>query len=135
MKKGFTLVELLAVITILGIIALIIVPAAETSNKKIKQKAYEEQKEALLISLQDYRTSHPEVFMVTDTVTISLQELKNQGYVDYDVKNPKTGKCLDNTMTFKIKRVNKKYDYYIGNKLFDSADLLDTDNNDCVPQS
>ena len=132
MKKGFTLVELLAVITILGIIALIIVPTAENSNKKIKQKAYEEQKEALLISLQDYRTSHQEFFLTTDTVEMTLIDLKNEGYVDYDIKNPKTGKCLDNTMTFKIKKVNKTYEYYIGNKLFDDANLIDTDSNDCV---
>ena len=134
MKKGFTLVELLAVITILGVIALIITPTVENSNKKIKQKAYEEQKEALLISLKDYRTSHLKYFVATDTISITLKQLKDSGYVDYDVKNPKTGKCLDNNITFKIEKLeNNTYKYYMNNKSFDEADLLDTDNNDCKP--
>ena len=34
MKKGFTLVEMLAVITLLGLLALVIIPASEAINKK-----------------------------------------------------------------------------------------------------
>ncbi len=41
MKKGFTLVELLAVIIILGIIALITFPIVDNSIKNSKQAALE----------------------------------------------------------------------------------------------
>ena len=36
MKKGFTLVEMLAVITLLGLLALVIIPASEAIIKNSK---------------------------------------------------------------------------------------------------
>ena len=124
MKKGFTLVELLAVITLLGIIALITVPVVENTNKKIKQKAYEKQKESLIISLKDYRTSNPELFLTTDSITVTLADLVREGYIDSDVKNPKTGKGLCYNMEFSIYKVsNSNYDYnIIGDELIDEDD-------------
>ena len=42
-KKGFTLVELLAVITVIAIIGLISVPVVEGIVKRSRQKAYDRQ--------------------------------------------------------------------------------------------
>ena len=52
MKKGFTLVEVLAVITILGVLAVIIVPAVDKGIKSAKDDAYNKQKVSLLNSLE-----------------------------------------------------------------------------------
>ena len=43
MNKGFTLIELICVITILGLIALIAVPTVNTMIQNSKEDAYEEQ--------------------------------------------------------------------------------------------
>ena len=40
MKKGFTLVEMLAVITLLGLLALVIIPASEAIIKNAKNDSY-----------------------------------------------------------------------------------------------
>ena len=40
MKKGFTLVEMLAVITLLGLLALVIIPASEAIIKNSKNDSY-----------------------------------------------------------------------------------------------
>ena len=47
MKKGFTLVELLAILVILGVITLVAVPSIITSNKKSKDQEYEKFKSEL----------------------------------------------------------------------------------------
>ena len=41
MKKGFTLVELLAVITLLGLLSLIVVPVVDKIIKDNKEKLYQ----------------------------------------------------------------------------------------------
>ena len=43
MKKGFTLVEVLAVITIIGVLALIVVPGVDSILKSNRDKLYESQ--------------------------------------------------------------------------------------------
>ena len=123
MKKGFTLVELLGVITILGVIALVIIPVVENSNKKVKAKAYEAQKDAIILALKDYRTDHPEDFYNTNVVNLTLGDLKNLGYIDYDLKNPKTENCISNDLKLKIEKDRNTYEYSImGEELIDGND-------------
>src|SRR5574344_757927 len=122
-KKGFTLVELLAVITILGVIALIAVPAVDSIIKNSKVKVYEKQKDGLLSSLQDWLTDNKDLFYDTNTMTLTLGDLKEQNYVDYDIKNPKTDKCISNDLAFTINKNGKKYTYSIeGDELVDGLD-------------
>ncbi len=125
-KKGFTLVELLGVITILGVIALIIIPVVENSNKRIKKKAYDKQKDAIILALKDYRTSSPELFYSTDTVTLTLGELKNLGFIDYDLRNPRTEECISNNLQLKIEKIHNNYEYTIIND-----ELIDGSDYDC----
>lgn len=48
MKKGFTLVELLAVLVILALVGIIIVPNALRTSSKTEKKAFEEDVKAML---------------------------------------------------------------------------------------
>ena len=48
MKKGFTLVELLAVLVILALVGIIVVPNALRTSSKTEKKAFEEDVKAIL---------------------------------------------------------------------------------------
>ena len=54
MNKGFTLVELLAVITILGLIAVITTPAYESISKNIKTTNYNSKKSSIKAQTLSY---------------------------------------------------------------------------------
>lgn len=119
-KKAFTLVELLAVIIILGVIAVIIVPTTEKALKDSKEKVYESQKLSLITSLKDWKLDNNDLFYDNDSVTVTLGELKEQGYVEYDVKNPKTDECISNDLQFAVTKKGKQYTYSIvGDELID----------------
>jgi prepilin-type N-terminal cleavage/methylation domain-containing protein len=126
MKKGFTLVELLAVVVLIGLLTLIIVPVVDSSVKKGKEKAYNLQKETIIAAARSWVTDNKSLISDGDTLNLTLLNLKEQGYLDFDIKNPTTGVCLDNTMQVTVIRTDKKYNYQIiGDELTDGT------TNDC----
>ena len=120
--KGFTLIELLGVITIIGIIALITVPAVDMSVKKAKQKAYDRTLDTIYSASRNWVSDNKLLVEEKTYVSLILSDLKEQGYLDYDIKNPSTSKCLSNRMQINITKNGKKYDYYlVGERLVDGT--------------
>lgn len=89
-KKGFTLAELLGVITILAIIALIAVPTVTNLISTNNQKAYDVQISGLKDSMKAYASDHVLSFPETGTVYLTLYQLAEQGYTNYAIENPLT---------------------------------------------
>lgn len=88
MKKGFTLIEMLAVIVILAIISLIIFPEVNKIIKNSKQKSYDTQINNLInatkkMTAKDSSLLPEEVSGSKKCVTLS--ELKLAGEIDTDV--------------------------------------------------
>lgn len=94
-KKGFTLIELMAVITILVIISLIIVPVIDRNVKKSKDDMYKIQIENIRMAGQGYFfdniLSRPKA---GSHCSVSLQVLVSEGYLSGDVVNPKNGESF-----------------------------------------
>ncbi len=92
--KGFTLAELLGVIAILGVIALITVPAINRSLDSGRDDLYETQIEQLKKGAEDYYTKHLDEMPDMEGVIAckTLEDLQNEGYLPLDIKNPKTDK-------------------------------------------
>ena len=83
-QKGFTMVELLAVIVILGVLATISIAAVMGIIEKAKERYYKSQEDNMVMAAQSYlknnNKSQPKVS--GQTVKINLDKLKNAKYID-----------------------------------------------------
>ena len=112
-NRGFTLVEILAVITLIGVLALISIPTIDAVIKSTREKAYEDQKDVILSAAKDYTASHL-MDMPTidgDYVYITLGDLKMGGFIEVDVINPINETCISNATVIVITRKNNNYTY------------------------
>lgn len=114
-KKGFTLVELLASITILALLALIAIPAISKQIKNGKSDLYNSQIENIKSAALAWGTDNLFKLPEDDTcITVTLGYLKDGGYIDSSVINPKNNEEFSNTETFvNIKKEQNQYVYEV----------------------
>ena len=121
---GFTLIELLGVITLLGIITLIITPAVSDGLKKSKEKVYKTSKDNILFGLKNWASDNKNLLPEKnkDYFIITIGELKQEGFLDYELRNPKTQKCYSNSVELLITKNDKAYDYSFYSDLYDGKE-------------
>ena len=114
-KKGFTLVELLAVIVILSLILVIAVPSVNKYIKQSKEKAYNTQISTIIEAAQAYASTNPELLPNRENISvkITLGQLKSSGLIKEEVKNPNDDKYFDDALTIEIKKKGETYTYDI----------------------
>lgn len=136
-NKGFTLVELLAVIVILAILVTIAVPSTISISKKINENLYCQKvssiKNAASLYGEDRSDSFTESYNGYKSKTLVLQNLIDTGYLKKDqdtypyILDPRDKTKSDMYENMKI-IVYVKYD-----RIYIHFDGYDTDNtNDCV---
>ena len=94
MKKGFTLVEMLAVIIILGIIAVITIPRIQDVLSESKNSAYDLVVTNIKAKANDYIVDQKKTSLITSTtdLNITINELLLNKYIDNeDLKDPRSG--------------------------------------------
>ncbi len=116
MKKGFTLVELLAVIAILGIISLIVVPAVDRSLNSGKEDLYQTQIKQIEKGVKDYYTEHLNELPKTTNASSckTIKSLQDDGYLPLNIENPKTGELFASSTRGCVQRVTENsFKYYV----------------------
>lgn len=97
-RKGFTLVELLAVIVLIAVITLITIPSIKYASKRIQQKNYETKVKLIKAAAEEYGDDYKEIILYSSTntytnpsdgqtypsMTIHVNDLLLNGYLTYD---------------------------------------------------
>lgn len=115
MKKGFTLAELLGVISILGILALIITPVVTSSINSSKEKAYVKQVGIIENVAKEWGVENndqlPEIGS-TKKIAVMLSDLISSGKVqDSSFRNPKTNSDMTGCVVVSYNSQYNQYEY------------------------
>lgn len=98
-NRGFTLVELVAIIIVLATIFLVSFPSFLNTAKLDKEKEYQEMVNNLCIAGETYIYSNlddfPEIKNINSKINIQIEELISYGNVKSGITNIKAEKVVD----------------------------------------
>jgi prepilin-type N-terminal cleavage/methylation domain-containing protein len=113
-NQAFTLIELMAVVIILGIITTITVTSINYSIRESKNRLYVQQVSRLEEGVKKWAVENTDK-IPTDEIGItffSISRLKDEGIVDTEiVRDPRTNTELNGCMTIKYDLSSQQYDY------------------------
>lgn len=125
MKKGFTLVELLAVIALIAVLAVIAVPSVMMVSRNIKEDMYCEKVDMLLTSARSWGEDHISTLRNTSAdrdncyKTVTVGDLVDAGLVNKEndtagsyVSNPVTNESMDSYEIGLYIKDNRVYAFY-----------------------
>ena len=112
MKKAFTLIELLGVITILAVLAIPIIDSSVESNR---EELYKTQINQIEKAAKDYYTEHLNELPQNsgDKREITFKKLQDTGYLEMDIKNPRTNKNYAPTAVVIVTKEKENFKYEI----------------------
>jgi prepilin-type N-terminal cleavage/methylation domain-containing protein len=115
-KKGFTLIEMMAAIVILAVIALLVVPLVEQTILNIRQDSYNNQIESIRQSARRFGADNINLLPGEGDVAyqMTLEQLKEAGYAKKDIRNPITGDSFPSHLEIRIENVNGNLVYIVG---------------------
>src|SRR5574344_973814 len=131
MKKGFTLVELLGVIVIIGIVAAIIYPMVKNTLDEQKKKLYEEQVNNIEAVEYNWTTANTSLITANgDYYLLSLDNLKDEGYLkDQDIINPINKQKMDDVIAISWDCNSSQYIIIYGAKVPPDSCFETSENN------
>lgn len=88
MNKGFTLVELLAVLFVLGIITIVTVPSVITTNQKSVQKDINEFHKTIENAAEVYVETHQDLKKSGTSFCVNVSTLEDYGLLSGNLQNP-----------------------------------------------
>lgn len=112
-KKGFTLVELLAVITILGIIMVFAIPNVSNLIGRSRRDNRESNEKTLLMAGKSYMQANTSELpkAIGSKKDIDADVLKSGGYLKEDLTDGNKQNCMEKSYVTVIKSDNNKYLY------------------------
>ena len=111
MKKGFTLIEVLAVVALLGVIALIAYPAVDKAIKDAREKSYNESINHIIDTAYLYSSS-TDIGYSTSYQALPIETLKNAGLLrNEDLKNPINDDVISGCVMYRWVTAKKQYEF------------------------
>ena len=114
MKKGFTLVELLAVLVILSVVSMLVFPNVVKIIANSKEKLYQSQIRDIESIGKNFAMEHTELLDSNhiNPTYVTIDALKNAGYLEMDkISNPKTGEEINGCVRIDYNETNNQYHY------------------------
>lgn len=109
-KRGFTLIELMAVIIVLGIIAVMIVPKITNTVESSREQAYQNQIASLVSAAKRWGASNSD--KLSNETSVQFSTLFDEGYIKQkNVVNPKTDEPLDGCIKISYDEEYSQYKY------------------------
>ena len=109
-KKGFTLVELLAIIIILAVIALIATPIVKDSIANSKEQALKETINSIERAAYNYGYQN-DIGYSTEYKKLTLDELISKGFLKGDIINPVTNEKMNGCVLYRWNDTNNQYEF------------------------
>ena len=119
-NKGLTLVEIIAVLVVLSVIAVIVTPNVMSNISKYRTKMYEAQLKSITEGAKSWVADNIDK-MPSDgetAIILTLSELQSDGYVEDNLKNPKGGSFDDYFSIVFAKKVEDKTGNFSANYVY-----------------
>ena len=112
-NKGFSFVELLAVVVILGLLAVIGIATTSSLVDKAKKDKVDSQKNTVTSSAQSYLQDNKNLVpkIIGETKIIRISDLKNSKYLTEDITNENGESCMEKSFVRVYKLSNTEYTY------------------------
>ena len=112
-NNAFSLVELLAVVVILGILASIGVGVVSNLIDKAEQDKIDSQKNTVTMSAQTYMQNNKNLVpkIIGESSIIIVSDLRKTNYLTEDIKNEKGESCMEKSYVRVYKLSNTEYTY------------------------
>lgn len=114
-SRGFTLVEVLGIIVVLGIIAVIATPVVQGTIEKNREKMFDVIMEQLTDSAKDWAAKNASQLPNDNNeyLDVSLGDLKTNGVLKINVQNPKSNNVFSDESFVRITRNNNNFTYEV----------------------
>ena len=113
MKKGFTLVELLVVIALLGIVAVMVTTSVIGIMNRSRSSLSESQISTLEKAAEQWGTINPDKMPLDNSIyEVDIETLADEGYIESaDLENPKDGSQLCGVVEISYDTSKNQYRY------------------------
>lgn len=127
MKRGFTLVELLGIIVVLGVIATIVTPVIQKTLSENKDSVYNSLMEQIKGDAKDYLSVNSKLLPENenDSIQVKIGDIKKSGLIQISIRNPKTDNIISNESYVTVTKKGNNYIYDVVIHDLTDADKVD----------